>query len=768
MRIDNAFAHMMERRPGSSKITEPPRYDAADCHELFGYTEYKGRQKEIFDAAINGGDVLVVAPTGMGKSICFQVPAITQVSGITIVISPLLEIARLRKHKVDVASLTSETPKAEKNQIISDLSTPCPMNRLLYITPEKLCSSEFMKLLEPLYLRGELNRLVVDEEWGHDFREEYRRLGQIRQKFPDVPLMALTASATPLVQDDIARILGMDPDRLFKFVHPFNRPNLFYEVRYHSSLDGVAQMDEVLNYISGLHRRRGRPSTGIIYCRNRATCDDLSNYLRGKGLNCRPYHRGIKPAILDLTLNQWENGGNGTEGVDIVCATIAFGMGIDKSDVRYIIHYDLPKSFEGYYQETGRAGRDDEPKLIVFLAREDMFRARKLISMSYTRRQVTADRNNDPPPSQRATDSFSALVDFAEGVDVCRHILICRYFGETVNAQDPELVRSFCDNMCDVRMLPSADQRGRSTIPNRSDRPAHSSLRAARAPLQPRRSGDVRGKPNSRVPCKPSSKNDDSAGAFPQVASTSTVLAPIGAKTNYIGPAFGSLENSRDDSENLKKPRSEPSAPRRTAQFRVPFKVPFNTVSINPQATSERAGTTCDEVKPLCDTGGALEEAPIDLSDEDEEALLSSPLCLSDHEIDLDVSFSQKIPTEDRHSAYRNIRRALCKVFMHSTGRDRWHKLFPESSDDETRSSVLSSTAKELEFAVHSMSSSQAGYATRSKSAVNSVRRLARDEALAPEQGGGDAGDKAHEDEWDVMRLLQQACLRVGEGNGRA
>ncbi|KAN0118615.1 ATP-dependent DNA helicase [Russula decolorans] len=813
MRIDNAFSYMMERRAGSSKVATPARYDADDCHEVFtkvfGYTEYKGKQKEIFDAAINGADVLVVAPTGMGKSICFQAPAIAQASGITIVISPLLalmknQIARLRKYKVDVASLTSETSKAEKNQVINDLSTPCPTNRLLYITPEKLCSSEFMKLLEPVYLRGELNRLVVDEahcisEWGHDFREEYRRLGQIRQKFPDVPLMALTASATPLVQDDIARILGMDPGRLCKFVHPFNRPNLFYEIRYHSYLDGTAQMDEVLNYINGLHRRRGRPSTGIIYCRYRATCDDLSSYLRGKGLNCRPYHRGIKPAILDNTLKEWEDGGSGTEGVDIVCATIAFGMGIDKSDVRYIIHFDLPKSFEGYYQETGRAGRNNEPaKCILYYSREDMLRVRKLVSMSHTRRQTTADRNNGPPPSQRATDSFSTLVNFAENVDICRHISICRYFGETVNAQDAEQVRSYCDNMCDVCKSPEKTKKRKEALSSTKAIDPHTGymqtvspegeddypvpqVRATRAPLQPMRFGDVREKQKSRAPYKPNSENDDSAGALPRVASTSTILAPIGGKTGYVGPALlrsrktglkrsGSSENYRDGNENLKKPRSEPSAAftgSRTAPFRVPFKVPFNTVSIDPQTTSRSAGPTCDKTKPLPDPNGALEVAAIELVDDGEQSLPSSPLSLSDHEIDLDVTFSQKIPTDDRNITYRQIRRALRKIFMHSTGcDDRWHKLLPEPSDEETRSAVLSSAAKELEFSVHSMSASQAGYATRSKSAVNSVRHLASDDAWAPTEQGG--GHTAHGDEWDVIALLRRACLKVEVDNGRA
>lgn len=825
MRIDNALSYMMSQRAGSSKQNASlPPYDASDCHEIFtrvfGFSQYKGKQKEIFEAAIKGADVLVVAPTGMGKSICFQVPAIAQESGITIVISPLLalmknQIARLRMHKVRVAALTSETSKSEKREIIDDLSTPCPKNRLLYITPEKLCSAEFMKLLAPLYQRGGLNRLVVDEahcisEWGHDFREEYRRLGTIREKFPNVPVMALTASATPLVQDDVARILRMAPDRLLKFVHPFNRPNLFYEVRYHSS-EGIAQMDEVLNYVSGLHRRRGRPSSGIIYCRTRMTCDDLSNYLRGKGLNSRPYHRGIKPAILDQTLKGWEEGGDGTRGVDVVCATIAFGMGIDKSDVRYIIHYDLPKSFEGYYQETGRAGRDGEPaKCILYYSREDMLRARKLVSMSHTRRQATADRNNDPPPSQRATDSFSALVNFLENVNVCRHISICRYFGETVDRGDAEQTPSYCENMCDVCKNPEKTIKRKEALPpsgalnHRVDSLLQGSLdddygdypvpqvRAPPVPPRPTTLGGAREKVNhTKAPRKPNPKKDDDDGSvLPHVAGTSTVLASIGAKTNYVGPALlrsrqlglkRSISSSKEDvgEETSKKPRSEFSAAsatyqRRTAQFRVPFKVPFSSAAasttdlrVASDSTLGLEDTINDATKTSPASKGAPIEVPIQSSDDDVEALSSSPFSLPAEEIDLDAPFSQKIPTADRNATYTNIRRALHKVFAPGAERTNMrHKLHMDDSDAEIRSLVLSFAARELEFAAFSMSASPAGYGMRSASAIEGVKRLAREDAWGAAAGQDrDAVREGEGDEWGVIKILRCASLRAKKGS---
>ncbi|KAG8816951.1 hypothetical protein FRC18_000746, partial [Serendipita sp. 400] len=332
------------------------------------------------DAAVLGADVLVVAPTGMGKSMCFQVPAVAERHGVTIVVSPLLckyilvfysrllmhylpalmkdQVAKLRHINVPVYAFTSETSKEERDEIIKDLKSGHPKARLLYITPEKLCSSETNQLIAKVHAQGELNRLVIDEahcisEWGTDFRQEYRKLGLFRDRFPSVPIMALTASATPVVQDDIVSSLKMSRDHLFKVVHPFNRANLFYEVQYHSPTTNV--LEAVSDYILKLYKRRGAPSTGIVYCRTRQGCDEMSQHLRSRGIGSRPYHRGLPPKTLDKTLAEWESE---DLGVHVVCATVAFGMGIDKADVRYVIHADLPKSFEGYYQETGRAGRD--------------------------------------------------------------------------------------------------------------------------------------------------------------------------------------------------------------------------------------------------------------------------------------------------------------------------------------------------------------------------------------------------------------------------
>ncbi|KAL1745795.1 P-loop containing nucleoside triphosphate hydrolase protein [Schizophyllum fasciatum] len=425
---------------------------------VFGYPSFRGKQKEAVEAAMQGDDVFVLAPTGMGKSLCFQVPAIAAPCGVTLVVSPLLgtfatEVEGLSAKGVAVASLTSETLRGVKDTVIRDLRSARPHTRLLYVSPERLCTSDFQSILEVLDENGMLNRLVVDEahcisQWGHDFRAEYRKLGMFRDNFPEVPIMALTATATPAVQADIIRSLKMTDDRLYKALHPFNRVNLYYEVRYTNQASG--HMKDIHDLILRLHERRGRPSSGIIYCRRRDTCDELAEYLRRKGMNARPYHRGIKGPALDKTLAEWTAGGQVEGDLHVVVATIAFGLGIDKPDVRYIIHYDLPTSFEGYYQETGRAGRDGAPsRCILYYSREDAYSAKKLVQRSLNERAMHVGADG-PEPSQRSVDSFDELVTFAYKADTCRHVAICRYFGETIDARDAETVRQYCNKMCDV------------------------------------------------------------------------------------------------------------------------------------------------------------------------------------------------------------------------------------------------------------------------------------------------------------------------------
>ncbi|EJT98732.1 ATP-dependent DNA helicase [Dacryopinax primogenitus] len=429
-----------------------------DCHRVlthtFGYTAYKGRQKEIVEAAVRGADVLVVAPTGMGKSLCFQIPAIADQFGVSIVVSPLLalmsnQVTTLREKGVNVASLCSDTSQAEKSRITKDLSSGHPRIRLLYITPEKLASAEFSKLMMKVYDNRQVMRLIVDEahcitEWGWDFRPEYRTLGNFRQKYPEVPIMALTASATAAVQDDIVSSLKMSSEHLLRVVHPFNRKNLFYEIKFVANTEPHLIMQDLVDYILKLTERRGRASCGIIYCRARAACDQVAGFLRRKGITAKPYHRGVSPKVLATTLQEWLD-----DKVEVVVATVAFGMGIDKPDVRYILHYDLPKSFEGYYQETGRAGRDGSAsKCILYYSIEDARRAMFLVQQDLQKRIKGA--NKTATPSQRAPKSLELLIRMAENIKTCRHVSICRYFGESIDDKDRDVLKTYCDKMCDV------------------------------------------------------------------------------------------------------------------------------------------------------------------------------------------------------------------------------------------------------------------------------------------------------------------------------
>ena len=405
-----------------------------ELKKYFGFSKFKGQQEEIIKTLIKGDDVFVLMPTGGGKSLCYQLPALIS-DGTAIVVSPLIA---LMKNQVDAINglssvegiahvLNSSLNKTQTKQVFDDIKSG--VTKLLYVAPESLIKEEYQDFLRDV----EISFVAIDEahcisEWGHDFRPEYRNLKSIIDKIADVPVIALTATATPKVQDDIQKTLGMSNALVFK--ESFNRPNLYYEVRPKVNIDR-----EIVKFINS---HKGK--SGIVYCLSRRKVEEFAQVLQVNGINALPYHAGLDQKTRVMNQDKFL-----MEDADVIVATIAFGMGIDKPDVRFVIHYDIPKSLESYYQETGRAGRDGgEGHCLAFYDPKDIEKLEKFLAQK--------------PVSEReiGLQLLNEVVGYVE-TSMSRRQYILYYFGELFDpvSGDGALM---CDNSVNPPKLKDASK----------------------------------------------------------------------------------------------------------------------------------------------------------------------------------------------------------------------------------------------------------------------------------------------------------------------
>ncbi|KAJ6135122.1 Bloom syndrome protein [Penicillium capsulatum] len=413
-----------------------PRRHQTVLKDRFHLRGFRPNQLEAIDATLGGKDTFILMPTGGGKSLCYQLPSIVtggKTHGVTLVVSPLLslmedQVAHLRKLEIKAFLINGETDKTERSWILGQLSNGGGEGvELLYITPEMINKNQtLVRALEKLHRRNKLARLVIDEahcvsQWGHDFRPDYKELGEVRTRLPGVPVMALTATATENVKVDVMHNLKMSGCEVF--LQSFNRPNLTYEVR------AKGKNDEVLASIAETITNSYRNQCGIVYCLSRKTCEKVADDLCKKyKLKAAHYHAGMKSGEKAQVQNLWQMG-----RCHVIVATIAFGMGIDKPDVRFVIHHSIPKSLEGYYQETGRAGRDGKRSgCYLYYGYKDTATLKRMID----------EGEGSGEQKARQKQMLRNVVQFCENRSDCRRVQVLAYFNEYFRRED-------CGNSCD-------------------------------------------------------------------------------------------------------------------------------------------------------------------------------------------------------------------------------------------------------------------------------------------------------------------------------
>ncbi len=402
--------------------------------KYFGFTQFKGEQEQIIESILAGHHTFVIMPTGGGKSLCYQLPALMK-SGTAIVVSPLIALMKnqvdairaVSEHEGVAHFLNSSLNKSEVQRVKDDVNSG--ITKLLYMAPESLTKQDYIDFLR----EADVSFFAVDEahcisEWGHDFRPEYRRLRAIIEEIKYAPIIALTATATEKVQQDIRKNLGMTDEKVFKA--SFNRPNLYYEVR--------PKKDVAREIIKFVKTKPGK--SGIVYCLSRKKVEEIAEALKVNGIKALAYHAGMDASQRSRHQDAFLN-----EDVDVIVATIAFGMGIDKPDVRFVIHHDIPKSIESYYQETGRGGRDGgEGDCLAFYSYKDIEKLEKFLHGKHISEM------------EIGRQLLQEIVSYAES-SMCRRKFILHYFGEEFDSED-------CGGMCDNCRYPKEEFEGKEAV----------------------------------------------------------------------------------------------------------------------------------------------------------------------------------------------------------------------------------------------------------------------------------------------------------------